>query len=301
VTLVREAHRTVDPAFFSKLDNLELRARTVVEGFLQGLHRSPFHGYSVEFASHREYAPGDDLRHVNWKLFARQKRLYVKEYDAETNMNLYLLLDVSGSMECASRGISKLEYGSTLAAALAYLALRQRDAVGITLLADGVRANIPPSSKPQQLDDILMTIAATKERPPSVASRAFHSAAELARHRGLVIIISDLLDDVDALVTGIEHLQFRRHEVVVFHLLDPLERDLAMNGSVRFRDLETEDDVVVRVEGIRDEYRRAVDAWRNRLEAECRERLVDRVELTTDQPLDEALVNYLVRRSQLAA
>ncbi len=177
MTPVRDARRPVDPAFFSKLDNLELRARSVVEGFLQGLHRSPFHGYSVEFASHREYAPGDDLRHVNWKLFARSKRLYVKEYDAETNMNLYLLLDVSGSMQCASRGLSKLEYGSTLAAALAYLALRQRDAVGVTLLADRVRASVPPSSKPQQLDNILMTIAGAHERPRSDAVRAFHPAA----------------------------------------------------------------------------------------------------------------------------
>lgn len=301
MTQVRDAPHAVDPVFFSKLDNLELRARTVVEGFLQGLHRSPFHGYSVEFASHRQYAPGDDLRHVNWKLFARQKRLYVKEYDAETNMNLYLLLDVSGSMECASRGVSKLQYGSTLAAALTYLALRQRDAVGITLLADDVRANVPPSSKPRQLDDILMTIASTRERPRSDAARAFNAAAELARHRGLVVIISDLMDDVDALVEGIEHLRFRRHEVVVFHLLDPLERDLELSGSVRFRDLETMDDVVVRVEGIRDEYRRAVNQWRERLEAECRERLVDCVELATDEPLDRALVNYLVRRSQLAS
>jgi uncharacterized protein (DUF58 family) len=300
VTQVRDARRSVDPVFFSKLDNLELRARSVVEGFLQGLHRSPFHGYSVEFASHREYVPGDDLRHVNWKLFARSKRLYVKEYDAETNMNLYLLLDISGSMRCASRGLSKLEYGSTLAAALAYLALRQRDAVGVTLLADRVRASVPPSSKPQQLDDILMTIASTHERPRSDAVRAFHPAAELARHRGLVVIISDLMDDVDALVEGIEHLRFRRHEVVVFHVLDPLERDLDLDGSVRFRDLETQDDVIVRVEGIRDEYRRVVNQWRAALEAECRERLVDRIELMTDEPLDKALVNYLVRRSQLA-
>jgi len=301
VTQLEEARRPIDPVFFSKLDNLELRARTVVEGFLQGLQRSPFHGYSAEFASHREYSPGDDLRHVNWKLFARQKRLYVKEYDAETNMNLYLMLDVSGSMACSSGGVSKLGYGSTLAAALTYLALRQRDAVGVTLLADSVRAHVPPSSKPQQLEEILMTIAQSQDRPRSDARRAFHPAAELARHRGLVVIISDLLDDVDALLAGIEHLRFRRHEVVVFHVLDPLELDLAMAGNVRFRDLETEEEVIVRVEGIREEYRRAVDQWRSKLEAECRERLVDRIELRTDQPLDQALVDYLVRRSQLAS
>ena len=232
VTATLASHEPVDPAFFAKLDNLELRARLVVEGFLQGLHRSPFVGYSVEFASHREYAVGDDLRHVNWKLFARQKRLYVKEYDAETNMNLYLLLDVSGSMQCASGGITKLQYGSTLAAALAYLALRQRDAVGVTLFADAVRSHLPPSSKPRQFEEIVRTIAATRQYPRSDAARSLHPAAELARHRGLVVIISDMMDNVDALVEGIEHLRFRRHEVVVFHILDPLERDLNISGSV---------------------------------------------------------------------
>jgi uncharacterized protein (DUF58 family) len=289
----------VDPVFFSKLDNLELRARSVVEGFLQGLHRSPFVGYSVEFAAHREYVPGDDLRHVNWKLFARQKRLYVKEYDAETNMNLYLLLDISGSMECASSGLSKLQYGSTLAAALAYLALKQRDAVGITLFADSVRSHLPPSSKPHHLDEILRAIAATQDRPPSNARRALHPAAELARHRGLVVIISDLFDDLEALVDGIEHLRFRRHEVIVFQILDPLERDLAIDGNIRFRDLETGEDITTRVEGIRDEYLRATGKWRASLEGECRERSVDRMELTTQYPLDQALVNYLVKRSQV--
>ena len=299
MTAMLATDEIVDPVFFSKLDNLELRARSVVEGFLQGLHRSPFVGYSVEFAAHREYVPGDDLRHVNWKLFARQRRLYVKEYDAETNMNLYLLLDISGSMECASGGLSKLQYGSTLAAALAYLALKQRDAVGITLFADIVRAHLPTSSKPHHLDEILRAIAATEDRPISNARRALHPAAELCRHRGLVVIISDLFDDAEALVECIEHLRFRRHEVIVFHILDPLERDLAVDGNVRFRDLETGDDVVARVEGIRDEYLKATRDWRTGLEVDCRERFVDRIELTTQDPLDAALVSYLVKRSQV--
>jgi uncharacterized protein (DUF58 family) len=288
----------VDPIFFSKLENLELRARLVVEGFLQGLHRSPFVGYSIEFATHREYAPGDDLRHVNWKLFARQKRLYVKEYDAETNMNLYLLLDVSGSMHCASTGMSKLEYGRTLAAALAYLALKQRDAVGLTLFADGVRSHLAPNSKPHHLNAILQAIAAATGRPRSDARKSLHPAAELARLRGLVIIISDLMEDIETIVEGIEHLRFRRHDVVVFHILDPLERDLEIDGNVRFRDLETGEDVTVRTEGIRDEYLEATGRWRARLASECLERMVDHVDLTTADPLDAALVDYLVRRNQ---
>jgi uncharacterized protein (DUF58 family) len=140
--MLTDPRQLVDPAFFSRLDSIELRARGIVEGFLQGLHRSPFVGFSVEFASHREYAPGDDLRHVNWKLYARQRRLYVKEFDAETNLNLYLLLDISRSMDCANTGVSKLTYGSALAAALAHLALKQHDAVGIMLYADRVVAHL---------------------------------------------------------------------------------------------------------------------------------------------------------------
>src|SRR4051812_34487301 len=166
----------LDPAFFSRLESLELRARGIVEGFMHGLHRSPFVGFSVEFASHREYAQGDDLRHVNWKLFARQNRLYVKQFDAETNMNLYLLLDVSGSMECRNAGVSKREYAASLAAALSHLALRQHDAVGLILLADEVLVHLPPRARPHQLQEILRVIATTKPRRTASTARAFQQA-----------------------------------------------------------------------------------------------------------------------------
>src|SRR2546426_987321 len=194
--MVLNTRELVDPVFFSRLESIELRARSIVEGFLHGLHRSPYVGFSVEFASHREYVPGDDPRHVNWKIYARQHRLYVKEFDAETNMNVYIMLDVSGSMECANSGRSKLHYGSALAAALAHLALKQRDAVGITLLADSILGHLAPSAKPHQLDEILRLIAATPARPVSDASRVLHQAAELAKHRGMVVLISDLFDDL---------------------------------------------------------------------------------------------------------
>ncbi|HEX5106765.1 MAG TPA: DUF58 domain-containing protein, partial [Pirellulaceae bacterium] len=199
------------PAFFSRLDNLELRARGNVEGFMHGLHRSPFVGFSVEFASHREYAQGDDLRHVNWKLFARSNRLYVKQFDAETNMNLYLLLDVSGSMDCRSKGISKLEYGSALAAALSHLALKQHDAVGLVLYADEVLAHLPPKARPHQLNEILRIIGNTKPNRSSNTARALPQAAELCNHRGIVVILSDLFDDLDAIMKGIERLRFQKH------------------------------------------------------------------------------------------
>ncbi len=245
-----DTRQLVDPVFFSRLESIQLRARSIVEGFLQGLHRSPYLGFSVEFSSHREYVPGDDPKHVNWQLFARSRRLYVKEYSAETNMNVYLLLDVSGSMECANAGRSKLHYGSALAAALAHLALQQHDAVGLTLFADAIVGHLPPRAKSHQLDDILCAIAATSARPPSDASKALHQAAELATRRGMVIIISDLFDEVPAIVQGLEHLRFRNHEVLIFQVLDPWERDLPLEGTVRFHDLETGQEIVTQADGI---------------------------------------------------
>jgi uncharacterized protein (DUF58 family) len=288
----------VDPAFFSRLESIQLRARAIVEGFLHGLHRSPYIGFSVEFSSHREYVPGDDPRHVNWRVYARQKRLYVKEYDAETNMNLYLLLDVSGSMDCANTGRSKLEYASALAAALAHLALRQRDAVGITLFADSVVTHVTPRNKPQQLDDILLAILSNHARPVSDLPRALHQAAELATRRGIVVILSDLFDDARAVAEGLEHLRFRNHEVLIFHILDRWERDLPLEGNIRFRDMETGEELITQADGIQDAYRRAVNAWRIDLDAECRGRAIDRIEITTDEPLDRVLLDYLVHRSK---
>jgi uncharacterized protein (DUF58 family) len=293
-----DSRELVDPAFFSRLESIELRARGIVEGFLQGLHRSPFVGYSVEFASHREYVPGDDLRHVNWKIFARQKRLYVKEFDAETNLNLYILLDISRSMDCANSGCSKLAYGSALAAALAHLALKQRDAVGLTLFADQVVAHVEPKARPQQLDEILRTIERTRVRPRSDAARCFAHAVELARRRGLVVIISDLFDDLPPIVRGLDHLRFRSHEVLLFHLFDPWERRLPLDGNIRFRDLETGQEITTQAEGIRDEYQQRVAAWCAEIERECLNRGIDRLELTTDEPLDKALLDYLVRRGK---
>ncbi len=293
-----DTRELVDPVFFSRLETIQLRARSIVEGFLHGLHRSPYLGFSVEFSSHREYVPGDDPKHVNWQLYARSRRLYVKEYSAETNMNVYLLLDVSGSMECANSGRSKLHYGSALAAALAHLALRQHDAVGLTLVADSIVGHLTPRAKPQQLDDILCAIAGTSARPPSDASKALHQAAELANRRGVVVIISDLFDELPAIVEGLEHLQFRNHEVIIFHLLDPWERDLPLSGNIRFHDLETGQEIVTQAEGIQQAYRRAFAEWRDQLDIECRSRGIDRVELTTADALDQSLLNYLVSRAK---
>src|SRR4029077_1936771 len=178
-----DSRELADPEFFSRLESVELRARSVVEGFLHGLHRSPYIGFSVEFASHHEYVAGDDPRHINWKLYARQHRLYVKEFDGDTNLNLYVLLDVSGSMACASLGRSKLSYAATLAAALAHLAIRQHDAAGVTLFADSVVASLAPQAKAHQLQEIFGLIATVTPQARTDAGKALHQAAELCRKR----------------------------------------------------------------------------------------------------------------------
>jgi uncharacterized protein (DUF58 family) len=288
----------IDPVFFSRLESIELRARSLVEGAMHGLHRSPYLGLSVEFASHREYAPGDDLRHLNWKLYARHDRLYIKEYDADTNLNLYLLVDCSASMGCANSGRSKLHYAGSLAAALAHLALKQHDAVGLTLYADQVLAHLPPRAKANQLDAVLASIAGAKVRQAAGTERALHQAAELATRRGLVVILSDLFGDLPALVGGLEHLRYGNHEVLIFQVLDPYERDLSVDGNIRFRDLETGESLTTQAEGVREAYLAAFDDWRQALEVECRKRAIERVELTTLDPPDQALLNYLGRRSK---
>jgi uncharacterized protein (DUF58 family) len=293
-----DPRQLADPVFFSRLDNLELRARGIVEGFMHGLHRSPFVGFSVEFASHREYVQGDDLRHVNWKLFARQNRLYVKQFDAETNMNLYLLLDVSGSMSCRNTGISKLDYGAALAAALAHLALKQHDAVGLVLYADEVLAHLPPRAQPHQLQEILRIIQTVRPQRVSDAARSLPQAAELCKHRGIVVVLSDLFDNIDAVMQGLERMRFHNHEVILFHLWDLWERRLPLEGHCKFHDIETGDVLLTQADGVRESYLKEVERWCGELESQCRNRAVDRVELTTDAPLDKALLDYLVKRAK---
>jgi uncharacterized protein (DUF58 family) len=289
----------IDPVFFSRLESIELRARSIVEGSMHGLHRSPYLGMSVEFASHREYTPGDDLRHLNWKLYARHDRLYIKEYDADTNLNLYLLLDASASMSCANNGRSKLHYAASLAAALAHLALNQRDAVGLTVFSDKVTSHLSPRAQPGQLDEVMATIAAAQIRPATDNDRALHQAAEFAKRRGMVVLLSDLFGDLETIVGGLDHLRYNNHEVIIWHIMDPFERDLSLDGHIRFKDLESGETLTTQAEGVRDAYKAAVNDWRQALEVECRKRAIDRIELTTDDPPDKALLDYLVKRARM--
>jgi uncharacterized protein (DUF58 family) len=288
----------IDPHFFAALEDLELIARTAVEGFLQGLHRSPYVGFSVEFATHREYLPGDDLRHLNWKLYGRQDRLYVKQYDAETNLDLHLLVDWSGSMTTRSGRIAKQRYAACLAAAVAHLALMQHDAVGVTLFAGTVLDHLRPRAKANQLDDILDVLTRTPLRPRSESAVVLHEVAELMPRRGMVALLSDLFYEPDEFFAALDHFLFLGHDVLVFHILDPLERRLPVEGAIRFHDLETGEEVVAQADEVRQAYQTEITRWFDDLEQGCRSREVERVVLTTDEPLDHGLYDYLARRAQ---
>ena len=295
--LPEQARSLVDPAFFATIEDLELIARGVVEGFLHGLHRSPYVGFSVEFASHREYRQGDDLRHLNWKLFAKHDKLYIKQYDAETNLDCHLVLDVSGSMDARNGGSSKRRYSAILAAALAHLGLRQRDAVGLTLFADRVLAHLKPRAKSTQLDDILRLIVTTPAKPPASTLEALHEAAALMPRRGLVVVLSDLFFPAGDIFSALDHFRFRGHDLLVLQVLDPFERAMPLEGMVRFHDLETGEEILTQADEIRPAYLAAVDGWLGELDAGCLGREIGRAVLTTDEPVDRALVEYLGRRS----
>ncbi len=282
------------PEELARIDSLELRARGVVEGFLQGFHRSPFVGYSVEFSSHRRYGPGDDLRHVNWKVFARQRKLYVKEFDAETNLNLYLFIDASRSMQCKlGAALTKHEYACTLAAALASLALKQRDAVALGLMDDGITQYLLPSAKPGRWDECLQLLSVPPDGRTTQLAKSLEHAASLARHRGLVIVLSDLVDDIAGIDSGLRQLRHRGHDVALFHILDPWERKLPATGRMRFADLESLYEITTDVESVRAAYGERIDAWCRQLDDMCVYQSVRRIEVTTVQPPTEVLVNFL--------
>src|SRR5687767_6577296 len=236
--------RFLDPAVVARLGTLELKARTIVEGFLSGLHRSPIKGFSVEFAEYRQYIAGDDLATIDWKVYARSDRHYVKKFEEETNLDCHLMLDLSGSMGYGSRGITKFEYGACLAASLGYLMNRQRDAVGLTAFDDQVVAMLPASARSGHLRALLITLDRLELGRHTNVAKPLHQLADSLTKRGMVVLISDLLDDPERVVRGLKHFQFRGTDVIVFHLLDPDEIDFPFERATRFEDLETSEEVM---------------------------------------------------------
>ena len=291
--------RFLDPAVIARLGTMELKARTVVEGFLSGLHRSPYKGFSVEFAEYRQYLPGDDLSTIDWKMYARSDRHYVKKYEEETNLECHLLLDVSASM--AYRGaapMSKLEYGSVLAASLAFLMNRQRDATGLIAFDERIAFRMPAGARPGHLHALLLALERLQPGTRSDVGRPLHQLAEALVKRSLVVLISDLLDDPEPVIKGLRHLKFRGTDVVVFQLLDPNELTFPFRGASRFTDLESTDEVIADPASVRTAYLRELASLTLRYDRELRGSGIDYVQLDTSQPLDFALLTYLSARAR---
>jgi uncharacterized protein (DUF58 family) len=288
--------RFLDPAVIARLGTLDLKARTIVEGFLSGLHRSPFKGFSVEFAEYRQYFPGDDLTTLDWKVYAKTDRHFVKKYEEETNLDCHILLDVSASMGYASQEITKLQYGSYLAAALAYLMNRQRDAVGLIAFDDRIEQMLPARARPGHLTSVLVTLERLTLGTRTDVAKPLRDLAEAIHKRGLVVLISDLLDDPARVIEGLKHFRYRGTEVIVFHVLDPAEIAFPFDKAARFRDMETDEEVLAVPDAVRDQYVQAVTDLIERYKRELRVAGIDYVLLETSVPLEHGLMSYLFAR-----
>ena len=279
---------------------MELRARLVVEGFITGLHKSPYHGFSVEFAEHRQYMPGDEIRHIDWKVYGRTDRYYIKQYEEETNLKSYIILDASRSMQYASPGnITKLEYGSYLVASLSYMMLKQQDAVGLTIFDERITTYLPPHATRAYLRQILVTLEKLEPGNGTGAGTSLHQVADRIKRRGLVIIISDLLDKPDEVLAALKHFRHKKNEVIVMQVLDPRELTFAFDEDAIFKDMETADRLMTQPWQIRKAYQREMGAFVERYKKECRENYVDYVQLDTATPFDVALIEYLSKRAKM--
>lgn len=285
--------RFLDPATLASLAGLDLIAKTVVDGFIAGLHRSPDFGFSQEFAEYRAYTPGDDLRHVDWNVFARTERAYLKRYRGETNTQLLILLDSSGSMSYGSHAVTKLDYARFLAASLAYMANAQRDASGLIIFDDDVRNYLIPSMRQGQLFRMLHAIEAARPGVRTDFRRPFAHVQNFQRRRGVVTVLSDFYESPDVVIRTIEPLRFRGNDVILFHILDPREIDPAFQDPVTLVDMENKGSVEVSPEWIRTGYRRRIDAHIEALRDTAKRAGLDYFLMNSSRPLDEGLREYL--------
>ncbi len=290
----------LNPETVSKLKGMELRARMVVEGFIAGMHKSPYHGFSVEFAEHRQYMPGDNIRDIDWKVYAKRDRFYIKQYEEETNLKAYLLLDCSASMAYRSGSrVMKLDYARLLAAALSYMMLRQRDAVGLVAFDEKIRRYVPPRSKYGHLHVLLSEIAGQTPSNTTDVANTLHEMAERIKRRGLVIVLSDLLDEAGQIISGLKHFRYNRHEVIVFHILDPRERDFAFPREAIFKDMETGEELTTLPYQIKKDYAQAVRGFADEIASACRQANIDYHPIDTATPFDKALYAFLAKRERL--
>ena len=290
--------RFLAPEVLARISSLELIARSVVEGFIAGLHRSPHLGFSTDFAEHRQYMPGDDLRHLDWKLLARTDRLYIKKYQGDTNAQIHLLVDSSASMGYASGEVTKLQYAQYLASSLAFLGVRQHDAVGLVAFDEQVIEHVPPGSRSGHLRTILGVIERLAPSRRTTIADLLHRTAELLTRRGIIVLISDLYDEPDRITAGLEHLRFRGNDVIVFHVMDRQELDFDFIEPVVLEDSETEEQLHVLPDVLRDEYIREINSHVEALREGAARNRIDYELHRTSEPLDAALFAYLARRSQ---
>ena len=294
-----DKRKYLEPEMVARLSNMSLRARLVVEGYIIGQHKSPFHGFSVEFAEHRAYGPGDEIKHIDWKLYGKTDRFFVKQYEEETNLRSYILLDTSRSMEYKSNKISKLDYGNYLSAALAYLMINQQDGVGLTLFDNQIQTFIPPRSKPSHVNTILTHLDKTGSGKDTDVGIVLHEMAERIKKRGLIILISDLFDETENIINGLKHFRHNKQEIIVFHVMDRKELNFDFSNRTKFKDMETDEQITTEPWKIRKIYQKAIQSYQDELRLRCREQKIDYVPLFTDQNLDLALNEYLKKRQRL--
>ena len=287
------------PETVALLNSMSLRARLVVEGYIIGHHRSPYHGFSVEFAEHRSYGPGDEIKHIDWKLFGKTDRLYVKRYEEETNLRAHIILDTSKSMLYSSAEVSKLSYANSLAASLSYLMINQQDAVGIAKFSEKIDTFILPKARPSHLNLILSQLDDKDSGNDTQIGMVLHELADRIKKRGMVILISDLLDKPENIMKGLKHFRHQNQEVIVFHIQDRKESEFDFDTRTKFFDMETGEEIVTEPWHIRSNYNELISKLESNYKSNCRENLIDYVPLFTDQSLDIGITEYLIKRGKL--
>lgn len=291
------AEKYLKPEVIRQVARLDLRAKFIVEGFLSGLHASPFHGFSVEFSEHRKYTAGDNIGDIDWNVFAKTDRFYIKKFQAETNLTGYLVMDLSASMGYTYRQeLTKFEYGISLAAALGYMMIHQQDPVGLIAFDHRVTQSLPPKSRRTQLGNILSLLAKLQPRGETNVAKSLHQVAGMVRHRSLVMLFSDLLGDVEPILRAFHRLRHAGHDVIVFHILDEAEALFPFEGMVELEDNETNEKILVDADGIKADYLDEVAAFQANYRKECLGARIDYVPLHTGMPFDKALMSYLVSR-----
>ena len=298
-TAKADSRRFLSPEMLKKLAHLNIRSRTVVEGSMTGAHRSPFKGFSTEFADHRQYVKGDDLRHLDWRVYARTDRHYIKQFEENTDLKAYILIDCSASMDYSSNGITKYEYACYLAAGLSYLIIQQQDSSGMAIFDEKIQNYFPPKSTVSHLRSMLDALVEIKPSAGTDTGMALHTMAEMLKRRGLIVIISDLMDESDKVVKGLAHFKQRRHDVIVFHVLDDYELNFPFEKVGEFLDMETGERIRVAPKEIREEYTREITEFLETYRRACFENRIDYVTINTKIRPEAFLAAYLTGRAKV--